>query len=235
MKISKNNHKALIKGLIKKIEEIKIDFAGNDAYVGGALENRFLFKRLVEIIENNPKVNKPNIFLDYIKINYITTIIVAICRQIDRDQDSRSLINLLYEIYDNAEEITKKWFASQYKTIGEEYGKKNFKENFGNLEHVDPAIIYADIGNLIFYTKEIKRFRNKRVAHLDKNKEIKFDIDFSTLNKAIDLIERIINKYYLLLTGDDLGSLLPANILCFRDDGSDEENIFCAPWKNCKN
>ncbi|MFH0779960.1 MAG: hypothetical protein V1928_03840 [Parcubacteria group bacterium] len=231
----KPKENSIIQGIIKKVEEIKIDFIGTDTYVvGGALENRFLFNRLVEIIKNNPSIDKPNIFLDYIKINYVTTIIVAICRQIDGDKDSISLINLLYEIYNNAEKITKKWFVASYKTIGIVYGNRAFEENFGNLKHVDPAIIYADIGNLIFYTKKIKKFRNKRVAHLDKNKEIKFDINFETLNDAIDLMEKIVKKYYLLLTQCEMDKLLPGNVLCFRDDRSDEEDIFCVPWKNCK-
>ena len=231
---NKNNYK-LIQGLIKKLKEIENDFIGNDTYaVGGVLENKFLFNRLVEIIKNNSKINKPNIFLDYIKINYITTVIVAICRQIDRDPHSISLINLLYEIYDNAEKITKEWFTSQYQTTGVEHGSSDFKKNFGSLKHINPAIIYADIGNLIFYTKEIKKFRNKRVAHLDKNKKIKFDIDFDILDKAINLTEKLIKKYHLLLTQSRMDKLLPVNILCFRDDRSDEENIFCVPWKNCK-
>lgn len=234
MKNNKNNRK-LINGLVQKLKEIENDFIGNDNHVvGGALENRFLFIRLKEIVESNPKINKPNIFLDYIKINYVSTLIVAICRQIDEDQGSISLINLLYEIYDNVEKITKIWFASQYKTIGIEHGKKDFEENFGNLEYIDPGIVYADIGNLLFYTKEIKKFRNKRVAHLDRNKKIKFDIDFNALNQSIDLIEEIIEKYYLLLTQSGMNGLLPVNTLDFRDDGSNEEDIFYIQWKDGK-
>lgn len=232
MKKGKNNS-ILIIGLVKKLGEIENDFIGDDNKyaVGGALENRFLFNRLAEIIKNNPRVDKPNIFLDYIEINYITALIMAVCRQTDRNYDSVSLINLLYEIYDNAEKITKKWFISHYKKAGIALGKRNFEENFGYLEHIDPSVVYADIGNLIFYTKDIKKFRNKRVAHRDKNKNIKFDIDFDTLNNAIDLIEKLIKKYYLLLTQSGIPQLLPANILCFRDDGSYEEDIFCVPWK----
>lgn len=234
MKKCKNNSK-LISGLVKKLGEIENDFIGDNEYaVGGALENRFLFNRLLEIIKTNPRVDKPNIFLDYIKINYVTAIIMAICRQVDEDPKSVSLINLLHEIYDNAEKITKKWFASHYQKAGTALGKKDFEENFGYLEHIDPSVVYADIGNLIFYTKDIKKFRNKRVAHRDKNKNIKFDIDFDTLNNAIDLIEKLIKKYYLLLTQSGIPQLLPDNLLDFRNDGSNEEDIFCVPWKNFK-
>ncbi len=236
MKNNKNNSK-LIGNLTEKLKEIVIDFRGDEGYaVGGVLENRFLFNRLAEIIKDNPKIDKPNSFLNYIKINYVTAVIVAICRQVDTNPDSVSLSNLLFEIYDNAEKITKKWFVSKYKK-NKERGKKEFEEYFGNLEHIDPAIIYADIGELIFYTKKIKKFRNKRVAHLNKNKVIVFDIDFDTLNNAIDLIKEILMKYYILLGQFFENFPLPeiaSNILCFRDDGSDEEDIFCIAWKNCK-
>ena len=225
----------LIDGLIKKLKDIENDFVGSDTYaVGGVLENKFLYDRFVTIVNDNSKINKSNSFLNYIKINYITSIIIAVCRQVDKNSDSVSLINFLEEIYSNADKITKKWFVSQYKTLGEEYSKKDFEENFGSLTHVDPGIIYADIGKLLFYTKEIKKFRNKKVAHLDKNKKIKFDIDFNILYKAIDLIEEIIKKYQLLLTQSWTAKLLPEKILSFRNDGSNEEDIFCVPWKNCK-
>jgi len=234
MENSKNCEK-LIKGLIRKLKEIESDFIGDNAYiVGGALENRFVFNRLVEIIKDNPKIDKPNIFLDYIKINYVTAIVVAICRHIDRNSNSVSLINFLDDIYKNAKKITKEWFASQYKTIEATRGNNDFEKYFGNLEYVDPGIVYTDIGNLLFYTKEIKKFRHKKVAHLDRNEKIKFDIDFNTLNKVIDLIEEIIKKYYLLLTQSGTNELLPINILCFRNDRSDDEDIFCVPWKNCE-
>jgi len=235
MKSSKNDKTKykFINNLTQKLEDIIIDFMGNDTYaIGGVMENRFLYNRLIEIIKDNPKTDKPNIFLDYIKINYVTTVIVAICRQVDKDHDSVSLLNFLYKIYNNAEKITKEWFASQYKEI--ERGNTDFKKNFGNLTYIDPCIVCIDICNLICCTREIKKLRNKRVAHLNKKKEIKFDIDFDKLNKAVDLIKEIIIKYYLLLNQAGMNDLLPSGILCFRNDNSDEENIFCVPWKECK-
>ena len=49
-----------------------------------------------------------------------------------------------------------------------------------------------------------------------------------------DFMEEIIKKYYLLLTQSGIDKLLPENTLYFRDNRSDEEDIFCIPWKNCK-
>lgn len=236
MKDNKKNSK-LIVSLTKKLKEIIIDFIGDEEYaVGGVLENRFLFDRFVKIIKNNPEIDKPNSFLNYIRINYVTTAIVAICRQVDTNSDSVSLLNLLFEIHDNAEKITKKWFTSNYKA-DEQRGEKEFEKFFGKLKHIDPGIVYADIGKLIFYTKKIKKFRHKRVAHLDKKKKIRFDIDFNILDNAIDLIEEILMKYYILLGQFEKDCPIPEiapNTLSFRDDKSDEEDIFCVPWKNCK-
>lgn len=238
MKSSKNDKTKykFINNLTQKLEDIIIDFMGNDTYaIGGVMENRFLYNRLIEIIKDNPKTDKPNIFLDYIKINYVTTVIVAICRQVDKDHDSVSLLNFLYKIYNNAEKITKEWFASQYKEKA--HGDSDFEENFGKLAYVDPDIVCFDICNLIRYTGEIKKLRHKRVAHLDKKKKIEFDLDFSTLNKAIDLIEEIIEKYYILFGQFKKDFPIPkvaSNILHFRDGKGDEEDIFCVPWKNCK-
>ena len=210
--------------------EIELDFNGNEnCVVGGVLENRYLFKELVEIIENNSEINKPNLFLDYIRINYINTIIIAILRQVDKNSGSKSLINFLYDIYNNTELIIKEHFISRYSFI--EQGNKDFEENFGNLQYIDPDIVYRDIGNLLFYTKEIKNIRNKRIAHRDKKKKLKFIVNFDVLDNAIDVMEDIFKKYYLLFqSNDDCFAGLPAGILYSGNDGICETDIFRVPW-----
>lgn len=168
-----------------------------------------------------------NAFYDFIKTGYISHIVLGICRQIDRNEKALSLTNLLNRIFNNVEKVTKDWYAAQYNNspiLTEETGRVHFKESFGDLNFIDPAIVGADIGKLIFYTKEIKKYRDKRIAHVDKG-VVTFDKDFSfaTLDKAIKIIEELGKKYYLLLYQAGYGSLLPV-------DHTDYKDVFYEPW-----
>ncbi|MFA6474765.1 MAG: hypothetical protein WCV88_01025 [Patescibacteria group bacterium] len=210
----------LIATLKKDIKEITDD-------ISDLMWDRKMYTEFVDIVTNNSKINTTNAFYDFIKTGYVSHIILGICRQIDKDERSLSLFNLLNKIFNNSEKITKKWYADQYKNtaLNEKFGEIHFKEHFGNLDFIDPTIIYADLGNLVFYTKEIKKYRDKRIAHVDKG-VVTFDKDFSftTLNKAIDVIEELGKKYYLLLHQGGFDTLLPT------DTTSDYRKIFYEPW-----
>lgn len=210
----------LIESLQKEIEEITGD-------ISDLMWDRKMYTEFAEMINGNPKINKPNAFYDFIKTGYVSHIVLGICRQTDKDEKALSLMNLMSRIFNDAEKVTKEWFAVQYNkspVLTEETGRTHFKEHFGELDFIDPAIVHADIGKLIFYTKEIKKYRNKRIAHVDKG-GVTFDKDFSfaTLDKAIEMIEELGTRYYLLLRQTDLIGLLPV-------DQTDYKKVFCEPW-----
>lgn len=118
-------------------------------------------------------------------------------------------------------------FSSHYKTLGEDHGRVDFERNFGNLDFIDPSKVYADIGSLIFYTKEIRKYRDKRIAHTDrKSTGINFDenLNIDTFNKAVEVIEELGIKYYLLLHQAGMPTLLPG------DTTDDYREIFLKPW-----
>lgn len=213
-----------IKSLQKDIKEITDD-------ISDLMWDRKMYNEFVEIVTGNSKINTSNAFYDFIKTGHISHIVLGICRQIDQDDKALSLMNLLNKIFNNAEKITKDWFAVQYKNsvLGEGTGRAHFKEHFGELDFIDPSMVHADIGSLIFYTKEIKKYRNKRIAHVDRCVVI-FDKDFSfeTLNKAINIIEELGKKYYLLLHQGGITTLLPV------DTADDYRSIFYEPWMTKK-
>lgn len=218
------------------IEQIKkwkqgIDEIAND--IIDLVEHRWLFKQLEEIIKRNTNLNKDNLFWDFLRYNYVASMVLGICRQVDSDKNSISLLNLLSDISSHPETLTKKWFISAYRDgrdgdfrrlmVGQ--GIKDFEDNFGKNEFIDPSIIDSDMNNLLRHTREIKKFRNKRVAHKDKNKKLKFDVDFTVLDEAVNVVEKTAIKYNLLLnqSGYPETGLLP--VVQY-----DWEEIFMQPW-----
>lgn len=176
----------------------------------GDIENLVWSRKIYKDFLNKERdIEDPEDFYDFLKLSYVSHMVLGVYRQIDQHKDSMSLNNFLNNLFDNSKKIQKRWFVDQckknllkFKTdpdpdFAEKYGIKTFEINFGKLEFIDPTIIYADIGKLLFYTKEIKKFRNKKIAHEDKGK-LKFEVNFNDLDKAIDTIENIKSRYNLL-------------------------------------
>lgn len=209
------------------IESLKKDIEKITSSISDLMWDRKMYEDFVEILKNNSSIDKPNAFYDFIKVGYLSHLVLSICRQTDRDAESISLLSLLERIFSHPEKITKDWFSSHYKTLGEDYGRADFERNFGNLDFIDPSNVYADIGSLIFYTKEIRKYRDKRIAHADrKSAGINFDenLNIDTFNKAVKIIEELGIKYYLLLHQAGMPTLLP------EDTTDDYRGIFHEPW-----
>ncbi len=158
----------------------------------------------------------------------------GICRLIDKNKDSVSMINLLDKILHDPKHFTKNEFVKQYikgksgfeKDTMEAVAMASFEKNFSKTgKYIDVSVVCADIGRVVSSTAEIKRFRNKRVAHKDKNDKLVFNLDFRDLDEAIDVIEKIVLKYNLLINQSGLDNLLPTVQY-------DWKKIFRIPWIN---
>lgn len=193
--------------------------------------NREIFQELIRISKNNSKINKGNSFWDFLKESYVALMVSAVCRQTDTDSRSSSLINLLNTLLKPQvfEVLTKDWYCKQYHRDNdimpgfmEGIGKGDFEEHFGPGEHLDTSIVQDDLDELIEKTREIKRYRNKRIAHRDRNNKLVFDVNFNDLDEAIETVRKITSKYYLLLKqgGNDL---IPV-------DQTDWQEILTVPW-----
>lgn len=224
MTINKTKQEVIIEELLNAFDPIESE-------VIRMMGNRTLFQEMIEISKQNPKINKGNSFWDFLKEGYVALMVSAVCRQIDIDTRSASLINLLNRLLqaDVTTVLTKDWYAGKYHKdddvmpgFMEGIGKGDFESHFGQKDFVDPDIVRADLEKLIGATSGIKRFRNKRIAHRDANNKLVFDVNFNDLDAAIETIREITSKYYLLLkqSGNDL---IPV-------DQTDWQEVFTVPW-----
>jgi len=193
--------------------------------------NQEIFQELIRITKNNSKINKGNSFWDFLKESYVALMVSATCRQTDTDSKSASLINLLNTLMKPqvSKALTKDWYCQQYHRDNdimpgfmEGMGKDDFEKHFGVGEHIDTSIVQADLEELVEKTKKIKRYRNKRIAHRNRNNKLVFDVNFNDLDEAIETIRKIASKHYLLLKqgGNDL---IPT-------DQTGWQQTFTIPW-----
>ena len=167
------------------------------------IENRFVFNRVVKMVSENRELQQNNLYWDYLKLNHGSAMVLGISRQVDPDKHTYGLIKLLEDMSKNSPALTVDWFLSSYKNptmeLGKLMGEKDFRENFGTGSHVDKKIIEEDIKILKNATKIILQFRHNRIAHKNKDKSLSFSLDFSEIGKALDVLEKLVIKYQLLL------------------------------------
>lgn len=213
----------------QKIEEWKKEFEEITNDLIDIVENRFIFHRIQEIIQANPKINQDNFFWDHLRANYSASMVVGIARQVDENKHVISFMRLLKDIERNTSVITKTWFADQYAVnLHREIGERDFMINFGSGQVLDPAIVRQDIMDLSTITTGIEKYRHTRIAHKTKDHNLRTSLTFQELDDAVDHLAKLITKYQLLLNQTGMPNLMP--VVQY-----DWEAILRIPWVGGKN
>ena len=177
--------------------------------ITGDVEDLLYSKSQAEELERIIRANlfvQQNIgsFWEHYKLNLTYFLISKIWHQIDEDNKSLSLINLLKDLLNNHTFITKQWWIGQSEWLSSE----TFEKEFGK-ESLNPNILCQDIQNLKKVTTEIEQVRHKRIAHTDKDGRLASKISHAKITEATDLIEKLVIKYLLLLTQSGRDGLTP--------------------------
>ena len=207
-----------------KIEQWKKEIGVIIADVTDAIESQFIFKRLSEIVNTNPKIKTDNLFWDHLTANFGAFLVLGIARQVDERREVISLLKLLKDIRDNAVVITRNWFADQYEpNLPRQIGEQHFSESFGSGATLDAAIVEKDIHDLESTTAKVKRFRHNRIAHKNADERLVISLNFAEVEEALRVIENLVIKYQLLLNQSGYDKLMPTITYNW-------ESIFRTPW-----
>ncbi|PIU64146.1 MAG: hypothetical protein COS84_08780 [Armatimonadetes bacterium CG07_land_8_20_14_0_80_40_9] len=186
--------------------------------------NRNIFWEVQDIIEKNPKIQKPSAFYEFLGSVYVASALMGIRRQVKIDKDSISFARLLKEICDTPEVFSRTRFVALYKgSTAEHLANRDFNKFAGETgSHVDPNLIRLDLEELKAKVRGCEKYADQRVAHFDK--QVMSNIPtFSDLDDCIDFLEKLMEKYYLLFRAGTLESILPVYQY-------DWKAIFREPW-----
>lgn len=203
--------------------------------------NRHIFWEIQKMIDNNPNIQKPNSFFQFIGQTYYDYGVSAVRRQIkfnefNKRDRSISFVKLLKEIIETPSVLSRERFVNIYRTgmknieenIAEDIGNKIFDRHFSggctNYNYIDPTFVQQDLDELKRRGGILEEFADKRVAHHDK-KAPKTIPTFNELDACIDWLEKLTMKYALLFDGRDLGENL---VIEFLEDYWEE--VFSQPW-----
>ncbi len=195
--------------------------------VSKLLENRYFFKELADIIKDNSSLPPKNRFLIWIRENYFMTAAIGMRRLIDKDPRSISLYTLLEDIKNNPERLSRERYRELFKdaSFAEDYSYINdcFDKLIGRgKDYIDPENVQKDICSLCKIREDdLIDYVNKTIAHYDK-KKIKRLPMVADLDKSIDLLKELVEKYHAIICAE-LIDLLPRQ----QDPW---KHIFKVPW-----
>ncbi len=184
--------------------------------------NRTIFREIQEIVDNNPKIQTPNLFYSFLRDTYVACTVMAVRRQIKSHKDSISFAGLFQEIIGTPCVLSRGRFVDLYPSSMKRHANSDFAQFAGNCkDHVDPNVVKQDLKQLKDLGRKLEAFADKRIAHHDRRK-IKQVPTFNDLDDCIDYLEELTKKYLLLFRGVARSPLV-TNL-------GDWQEIFREPW-----
>jgi hypothetical protein len=163
---------------------------------------RSIFGEVQEIIKNNIQIQTPGDFNEWMAINYAAAMSVAVRKQAMKDDKGISFRTLLEEIKSNPKVISRARFKKNFVSVQYEESTANlcFDDIAGKgCDYLEVADIDKDIQTLITKTSALTKYVNKRIAHHDQ-KEFADIPTFKDLHEAVDYLEVLLKKYWLIFT-----------------------------------
>lgn len=168
------------------------------------LQQRLVFKSWNEIVDVAATDSKtPGLFHAWVNHNYIAALAVGVRRMCDRDTRTRSLVRLLEEIKEHAPELTREWWMGRWWPPDDEPSEPylaQFDELSSGGDHVDPAVVQADLDRLTEVSGVIREYVNKFVAHLDGDRARVGPVTLGELHEAADTVYEVFHRWYELVT-----------------------------------
>jgi len=180
------------------------------------VEDKYIYDKFREYLKTHgiTDMHRSGDFLRFVVNNYRDIAIINVYKQVDKDRCSESLINLLKSIKENSNLFNKKWYMDV---------KGEFKDCFNKRTNkLRKTAVDKDIKELIRivgnYSRKMEKphdslikLRNKQKAHADKS-GFQSKLVFNDLDRAIVILEKIVLKYQVIVTGDGQDNLRTVNI-----------------------
>lgn len=172
--------------------------------------HRRIYREVTAMIQANPRLQVPSAFYDWMQSAYVNDLTVAIRRLVDWDKRSISLVRLMQEIENHPEVITRKRFLARYDDGHPRDLAQGDFERFAKpgAAQIDPEVIRGHRRELVEAQRRLRQFVNRHVAHRDRH-PMRHLPTFLELDACIDLLERLVKVYALLLEQVGLAEVVP--------------------------
>jgi hypothetical protein len=196
-----------------------------------AVINQHIFWEIQEIIRSNPRLqNTSSPFYDWMGSTFVHSTVLAVRRQLDRDQNSISLHRLLMELERFPELISRPYHRSLYvrseysRDMADSMAQYTYDTHVGkDAQVLDVVVIRQEIDSLFAASDKIHHYADRFIAHYDARGLQGASPKFNDIAECLAVIEKLVLRYVLLLKGAWQDSLLPTLQYDWKD-------IFKTPW-----
>lgn len=188
---------------------------------------RDIYRDVREIVRNNPAVQTPGDFFDWISIWYASSMSVCVRQLADNNPNTISYRRLLEGIKDHPRAISRTRFKRNF--VDGNYkdflADADFDRYVGSgREYIDVSAVKDEIRLLKEKTNRLTDYVNKRLAHRSKH-DFHATPKHSDLNDAIDFLVELHRRYHHIFKCSQLDDN------CFVPNyGYDWKRVFRLPW-----
>jgi hypothetical protein len=194
---------------------------------------RRTFRDVAEVFRNNPQLQEHGGHVwDWMRLNHVASVLMRLRRLIDRQRNTVSLKQLLHEIIEQPHVISRGRRNNRYSVESEmlsdvldrEFTDRWVRERNCDPadDHVDPAIVSADLDQLEGALESVVQFANRAVAHRQRVPP-PGTLTIEEVDRAFDAVEAVFVRYYALICGASLVQAEPAPQF-------DTHEVFTFPW-----
>jgi hypothetical protein len=188
---------------VRWLEEIK-------QQVYSAMESRLIYRETSAIIQANKSLPEQSAFYGRLQLWYAESALMAVRRQAKIDSQAISLARLMREIQQTPELINRTYWISLFRGYAIEHLADGMFDRIAGAgaEHVDPGTVEEDLADLRRLVASCETWADKRVAHFDHGVAPK-PPTYQELDEALDVIGRMLQKYYNFVTADAIAYTTP--------------------------
>jgi hypothetical protein len=180
---------------------------------------RDMYETYTGIVRSNPQVHG-NVFLELLDEMYVTYMLIGIRSVRDTDRRSHSLYNVIKEVCDRRECLSKKWFVDRHRPECADDAERRFEENWGNGGFPAEHVLTNDLSLLDAACKKARQICNEYLAHNDRRRQ-NITLDLEKMRPDVDTILHLWRKYCDLVRGTAWS----------RDPPYAWEQVFDKPWR----
>ena len=173
------------------------------------------------------EANEGRLFCDFVRECYGYQAAVGIRRHIRSNRDSISLMRLLEQIRESADNFTYDFYLENYPIVDSEWQRSAFNEFSDDGNVISRSKVECDINKLRDVGDVVANIVDRVIAHLDK-RGCPVNGTYNDLADSLDCLNKVTCKYSTLLTSESTISITPA--IQF-----DWEKIFIVPFDVRKN
>lgn len=181
------------------------------------LDDKQIYESFVEVTNNNfehIKANEGLLFCDFVRKCYGVQAAVGIRRHVKVNGDSISLMKLLKQIEQCADQFTYDFYLQCYppdKNHSLPPGKwqeMTFRKFSDDGQVISKKKVQDSIQELSIIGDKVALFVDKGIAHLDK-RGTENTITYNDLSECLEILDRIARSYMSLITSEGYVSLQP--------------------------